>query len=196
MMKHVLYEELVYTKFVLYKSLFSNLPYEDIKEIAAFLPVFRKDCERGLAAGKSPMDIVEDFLAQRRRDSKSGGESLLFKFIQFIERQIVLFDALEDASFAEFHDEAGKGTLAELFTMAASHKREKALADELGDFRLRLVLTAHPTQFYTSQTLAIITDLTELFKVNDISKINRLLLQLSKTPFLATGQMSAKSSAY
>jgi len=178
------YNELVYTKFILYKSLFSNLPYEDIQEIATYLPVFSSLCENGLKTGKSPAEITADFFreypASRTKASKDG---LFFKFIQFIERQVVLFDALEDASYAEFHPENGGGTLSELFTLATSQQKKKELARALDDFRLRLVLTAHPTQFYTSQALAIITDLTELFKVNDIPKINRLLLQLSKTPF-------------
>ncbi len=184
MRKVDLFDELVYTKFILYKSLFSNLPYDDIREIATYLPVFRKACGEGLAKGKSPALIVEKFFKEHQSGiAQRPKENLLFKFIQFIERQIVLFDALEDAAFMHFHDESGKGTLNELFTMAASHQKEKVLSAELKKFRLKLVLTAHPTQFYTEQTLAIITDLTELFKVNDIPQINRLLLQLSKTPF-------------
>lgn len=178
------FNELVYIKFILYKSLFSNLPYEDIREIATYLPVFSGFCEEGLQSGMAPAKIVEDFFEEYKSSfAKKQRENLLFKFIQFIERQVVLFDALEDAAFEEFHDPSGSGTLTELFAMAASHKQEKELAKELSGFQLRPVLTAHPTQFYTSQVLAIITDLTELFKVNDIYRINRLLLQLSKTPF-------------
>ena len=36
---------------------------------------------------------------------------LLFGFIQYIERQVVLFDAIEDASFAEVNNMHGRGTL-------------------------------------------------------------------------------------
>ena len=36
MQKVDLFNELVYTKFILYKSLFANLPYEDMQEIATY----------------------------------------------------------------------------------------------------------------------------------------------------------------
>ncbi|WP_431293293.1 phosphoenolpyruvate carboxylase [Pedobacter sp. P26] len=54
------------------------------------------------------------------------------------------------------------------------------LIDELS---LRLVLTAHPTQFYPGSVLAIITDLTKAIRDNDITSMNSLLQQLGKTPF-------------
>lgn len=179
-----LYDDLVFTKFTLYKSLFSNLPYKDIKEIATYLPVFAGLCDSGLKKGKSPAEITDRFLREYQKNAANKQElNILFKFIQFIERQVVLFDALEDASFNELHREGGAGTLKELFTQIEAHHKEQVLSDALSKFHLRLVLTAHPTQFYTSQVLSIITELTELFKINDIAKINRLLLQLSKTPF-------------
>ena len=53
----------------------------------------------------------------------------------------------------------------------------------IADFSLRLVLTAHPTQFYPGSVLSIITDLTTALKTNDITSINELLQQLGKTPF-------------
>ena len=36
---------------------------------------------------------------------------LLFRFIQFIERQVVLFDAIEDAAFPYVNNMHGRGTL-------------------------------------------------------------------------------------
>src|SRR5690606_27564081 len=47
-----------------------------------------------------------------------------------------------------------------------------------------LVLTAHPTQFYPGPVLAIMTDLIEALKKNDIHNIHLLLQQLGKTPFM------------
>ena len=60
--------------------------------------------------------------------------------------------------------------------------REKISA-KLNDFSLRLVLTAHPTQFYPGTILGIMTDLIEALKTNDINTIDVLLQQLGKTPF-------------
>ncbi|RYZ98757.1 MAG: phosphoenolpyruvate carboxylase, partial [Sphingobacteriaceae bacterium] len=54
---------------------------------------------------------------------------------------------------------------------------------KLKDFSLRLVLTAHPTQFYPGTVLGIMTDLIEALKHNDIGSIDELLQQLGKTPF-------------
>ena len=34
--------------------------------------------------------------------------SLLFRFIQYIERQVVLFDAVEDASFSQINNLVGE----------------------------------------------------------------------------------------
>ena len=48
---------------------------------------------------------------------------------------------------------------------------------------MRIVLTAHPTQFYPGAVLGIITDLTQAIRENDLLHINELLAQLGKTPF-------------
>jgi phosphoenolpyruvate carboxylase len=57
------------------------------------------------------------------------------------------------------------------------------ISKKLKDFSLRLVLTAHPTQFYPGTVLGIMTDLIEALKVNDLNNIDVLLQQLGKTPF-------------
>jgi phosphoenolpyruvate carboxylase len=61
---------------------------------------------------------------------------------------------------------------------------EGALAKKLEDFAVRLVLTAHPTQFYPGSVLGIINDLAKSLKENNTSQINMYLQQLGKTPFL------------
>jgi len=53
----------------------------------------------------------------------------------------------------------------------------------LSTFKIRPVLTAHPTQFYPGSVLGIITDLTEAVKKNNLAEIKVLLSQLGKTPF-------------
>ena len=51
------------------------------------------------------------------------------------------------------------------------------------EFKVRIVLTTHPTQFYPGAVLGIITDLEQAIKANDLATINNLLAQLGKTPF-------------
>ena len=57
------------------------------------------------------------------------------------------------------------------------------IAEKLKDFSVRLVLTAHPTQFYPGTVLGIINDLSKALADNETAKINMYLQQLGKTPF-------------
>jgi len=58
------------------------------------------------------------------------------------------------------------------------------LAEFLRHFKIRAVLTAHPTQFYPGSVLGIITDLTEAIRHDNLFEIKQLLSQLGKTPFI------------
>src|SRR5690606_11240377 len=108
----------------------------------------------------------------------------MFKVIQYIERQVVLFDALEDADYSKINDLKGQGTLKHLEAQFASYEYSDNDKKILEDFCVRWVLTAHPTQFYPGSVLGIINDLTTALKTNDTENINLLLQQLGKTPFL------------
>jgi phosphoenolpyruvate carboxylase len=107
----------------------------------------------------------------------------MFRFIQYIERQVVLFDAIEDSSFSKIGRPDEVGTLAGLLQNAVNDDMRQKISEKLRDFSLRLVLTAHPTQFYPGTVLGIMTDLIEALKTNDINTIDVLLQQLGKTPF-------------
>ena len=48
---------------------------------------------------------------------------------------------------------------------------------------MRIVLTAHPTQFYPDSILGIITDLSEAMAADNLPVIHELLLQMGKTRF-------------
>src|SRR5690606_9261481 len=101
------------------------------------------------------------------------------------ERQVVLFDAIEDSLLTKVGRNAESGSLETLLAQTENNPELRtAIAERLKDFSLRLVLTAHPTQFYPGAVLAIITDLTEALKKNDINQVHLLLRQLGKTPFL------------
>src|SRR5690606_32877367 len=84
---------------------------------------------------------------------------LLFRFIQYIERQVVLFDAIEDATFPIVNNMDGIGTLRNMREEAEAKNKVAELKACLEEFNIRPVLTAHPTQFYPSSVLVIITDL-------------------------------------
>ena len=108
----------------------------------------------------------------------------MFKFIQYIERQVVLFDAVEDAAFPVINNLDGIGTLRNTKEEAFDQNKTKALQQYLEEFKIRIVLTAHPTQFYPGTVLGIITDLTDAIEQNNLTVIKKLLAQLGITPFL------------
>ncbi|MEO7834118.1 MAG: phosphoenolpyruvate carboxylase, partial [Ginsengibacter sp.] len=148
------------------------------------LSLFLNICEEGYKRKLSPQQIIEEFfLKDASFNTQSEKLDLLFRFIQFVERQVVLFDALEDAAFKFVHDTNGAGTLKQLETEVFQNKKEKELAKKLEDFSVEIVLTAHPTQFYPGSVLGIINDLSKSLAENDTARINMYLQQLGKTPF-------------
>src|ERR1700761_4315599 len=175
----------VVTRFELYNSLFQTLPFYQVKEIGILLPFFSSHCEKGATKQLSPTNIIESFFKKYVPDIDHEEQlNRLFRFIQYIERQVVLFDAIEDSSFGKIGRADDVGTLQNLLQAAATSEQVRHnISEKLKVFSLRLVLTAHPTQFYPSTVLGIMNDLIEALKTNDISSIDVLLQQLGKTPF-------------
>lgn len=171
-------------KFQLYNSLFTSLPFYKIEKTGILLSLLAENCEEGYKSRKNPVEITEQFFS-RYTGFKTEEEkaNLLFRLIQFIERQVVLFDALEDAAFPEVTDMSGIGTMKHLESEIMLMNKPQALEEKLKTFSIRLVLTAHPTQFYPGSVLGIITDLSRALRDNNPSLINMYLQQLGKTPF-------------
>ncbi|GGI56443.1 phosphoenolpyruvate carboxylase [Winogradskyella haliclonae] len=161
-----------------------NLPFDTLSKTVALLPLFYETCKKGFDAGENPTTIVDTFFKkyQARRSAKSQ-INLLFRFIQYIERQVVLFDAVEDAAFPVVNNMEGIGTLRNLKETAEAENKKQLLQEYLKTFKVRIVLTAHPTQFYPGTVLGIITDLSKAVKEDNLQEINSLLGQLGKTPF-------------
>ncbi len=178
------FENYVALKFQLYNSLFTALPFHKIEKTGILLSLFLSQCEEGYHHGKSPEEIINDFFKnQPGFQTESQKNDLLFRFIQFTERQVVLFDALEDASFSKVQDTGGKGTLKQLEMQVSQAQKEGELAKKLKAFAVELVLTAHPTQFYPQEVLGIIRDLSRSLQQNNTALANTYLQQLGKTPF-------------
>ena len=178
------FNDKVLSRFNLYNSIFSTLPYESIAKTGVMLPLFERICIDGYKKSNNPTKIVNDFFATYMSGSDDPEKvSLLFRFIQYIERQVVLFDAVEDASFSQINNLDGRGTLRSLKEEVESKNKKSELKKYLSKFKIRPVLTAHPTQFYPGSVLGIITDLTNAVKNNNLAEIKVLLSQLGKTPF-------------
>ena len=178
------FKQSVLSKYQIYNSIFMTLPFDAITKTGVLLPLFHETCEKGFKKGDDPTTIVDTFFNKyQARRTKESQINLLFRFIQYIERQVVLFDAIEDAAFPIVNNMEGIGTLRNLKESATAENKLEELKDYLEEFKVRIVLTAHPTQFYPGSVLGIITDLTEAIKNNDLSEINNLFAQLGKTPF-------------
>ncbi|RYD77871.1 MAG: phosphoenolpyruvate carboxylase, partial [Sphingobacteriales bacterium] len=178
------FKNLVGIKFQLYNSLFTSLPFHRIERTGFLIPILLLNCEEGYKKGLSPVDIIEAFFkAQTNYKKEEETQDLLFRLVQYIERQVVLFDALEDASFKEIHDLGGTGTLKHLSLEVETQQKQEALAKKLQDFSAQLVLTAHPTQFYRDAVLGIIHDLSHAVNANSENQVYSYLQQLGRTPF-------------
>jgi phosphoenolpyruvate carboxylase len=175
----------VLSKYHIYNSVFITLPFDAIDNTGVLLPLFSEVCDNGFKNNLSPIEIVNSF-SNKYLDNVSEEEkiSLMFRFIQYVERQIVLFDAIEDAAFPVVNNMEGKGSLRDVKERADTKELKEELISFLEDFNIRTVLTAHPTQFYPGSVLGIITDLTDAVRENDLTQIKQLLAQLGKTPFI------------
>ncbi len=175
----------VWLKYKLFNSVFITLPFDEIDNTGVLLPLFSEVCENGFKNGISPKEIVETFTTKYLDNPTEQGKlDLMFRFIQYVERQIVLFDAIEDAAFPIVNNMEGRGSIRDMKEKADQRSKNQELVQFLNDFQVRTVLTAHPTQFYPGSVLGIITDLTEAIRVNNLVQIKELLAQLGKTPFI------------
>ncbi len=183
-------------KYIIYNSLFAALPYSGVANVGALLPILLQTCEEGYAKGKSPTEIV-DYFFSRHTQVEEEKEKIdhLFKYVQYIERQVVLFDAIEDAAFTTVNDIDGPGSLKTLIRDAAFTGKNQALKNKLKDFKVRIVLTAHPTQFYPANVLGIIHDMGEAIGKNEFNTINQYIQQLGLTPFFNKKQPTPTDEA-
>ena len=186
----------VQLKYQLYNSLFLTLPIDQISHTGILLPILNTYCEKGLKAGKNPAEIIETFFKDHDQFADDGQKlDFLFRVIQYIERQVVLVDALEDAAYDQINDLGGKGSFRGLIEHIQATSKQEQLASALQNYAVRIVLTAHPTQFYPGNVLAIITDLTDALQQNNLEDIRLLLQQLGNTPFFRKQKPTAFDEA-
>ncbi len=179
------FKNLVGIKFQLYNSLFTSLPFHRIEKTGILLSLLLTICEDGYKKKQSPEQIIEEFFRKHTTFANERERAdTLFRFVQYVERQIVLFDALEDAAFRDVNDMGGTGTMKHLISEVIQTNKEEELTEKLRDYSVRMVLTAHPTQFYPGPVLGIINDLSRAVIENNAAEINLYMQQLGKTPFL------------
>lgn len=183
------FQELVALKYQIYNSLFLTLPFKNLTKIGIDLPVFAEFCAIGLKEGKSPKTIVTEFFQKiLPAEDFALKVDYLVLMLQFVERQVVLLDALEDAAFAKTHNLYEEGTFKAFCDKITSSNKVTEARAILKNYQTRLVLTAHPTQFYPAEILAIISQLVPAVTKNELHDISLILLQLGLTRFKNSDQ--------
>ncbi|WP_068598008.1 phosphoenolpyruvate carboxylase [Vaginella massiliensis] len=178
------FHQSVENKYQIYNSLFMNLPYENMFNIGSLIPFLYEESKLGFESGKSPEEIIHHFF-EKYTDIQNEAErlDLMFRMIQYIERQVVLFDSIEDAAFSKLFPANGKGSLESIYLIALQQGKLEKVKSKIQDFITRVVFTAHPTQFYPTEVQQIIQDLRNAIREDSVSKIDLLLQQLGQTPF-------------
>tara|TARA_R110000868_G_scaffold30589_2_gene112894 strand:- start:9411 stop:11957 length:2547 start_codon:yes stop_codon:yes gene_type:complete len=179
------FKKSVNNKFNVYNSLFLNLPYRNIENVGMVIPLMLDQCQKGLKSGQNPKEILESFF-QNYVDIASEKERIdfMFRIIQYVERQVVLYDSVEDAAFPKLYKHSSNLTIKDYFELVDKNKSWDRIAEKLSTFSARLVLTAHPTQFYTPAVLDIITELRTLILGDKIDDIDVTLQQLGLTSLI------------
>lgn len=172
------FRNFIKNKYLIYNSLFTNLPNENVKHTGVYIPLLKKLSEEYYKNKRSPEEVINDFFKQHTSfKSKKEKFDFLFRMVQYIERQVVLFDSVEDAAFKEF-----KKPGIDIFFQQSTNNKETL--KYFKNFGVRVVFTAHPTQFYPNAVQAIMYELREAIKTNDIKQIDLSLQQLAFTPFI------------
>ena len=180
-----IFEKAVKTKFDVYNSLFLNLPFRKVSNIGMLIPLLHHVCKQGLEAERDPLAILDSFF-DVHTGLKTEKEKIDFMFnvIQYVERQVVLYDSAEDAAFEQLVPLEDHLSLKDCITLLKSDDKTCSLTDDLSCFSARLVFTAHPTQFYSPSVLNIIGRLKSLIARNDIHEIDLTLQQLGLTSLI------------
>ena len=179
------FKKSVQNKFNVYNSLFLNLPYKNIENVGMLIPLLLNQSEKGLSEGLNPKEILENFF-ENFVEIKSEKEQIdfMFRIIQYVERQVVLYDSVEDAAFPKLQKHSSSLSLKDYFQLVEKNNSWDTIWDKLSNFSARIVLTAHPTQFYTPAVLDIITNLRTLILEDKIDEIDVGLQQLGLTSLI------------
>ncbi|MFZ1529631.1 MAG: phosphoenolpyruvate carboxylase [Ferruginibacter sp.] len=178
------FKNLVGINFQLYNSLFTSLPFHRVEHTGILLSLLLTHCEEGYKKKQSPAEILESFFKRHTNYTTVQEQTdLLFRFVQYAERQVVLFDALEDAAYTAVNDMQGPGSVKQLLSEVQARGKEEELIEKIKHYSIRPVLTAHPTQFYPGTVLGIIHDLSKALQENNAAQVNTYLQQLGKTAF-------------
>lgn len=179
------FKKSVNNKFNIYNSLFLSLPYSNVENVGMLLPLLLDQCQRGLKSGLNPQEILDAFFQNYANIAQEEDRiDFMFRIIQYVERQVVLFDSVEDAAFPKLNEHSSSLSIKDYFQFIDKNKNWDDIAEKLATFSARIVLTAHPTQFYTPAVLDIMDNLRTLIEENKVNEIDVALQQLGLTSLI------------
>lgn len=179
------FNKIIKNKFNIYNGLFLNLPFSSVTNIGVLIPLLQQVAKKGLEEGNDPQDILNTFFALHANihDEKDRID-FMFKVIQYVERQVVVFDSVEDAGYTQMIELGNSLTLKDFFHLSETRNKTHLVHEKFSSCSARIVFTAHPTQFYPPMVLDIIAQLRAMINVNDINGIDLTLQQLGMTSFI------------
>jgi phosphoenolpyruvate carboxylase len=179
------FDQLVKKKFNVYNSLIQNLGFDMIEKVGILLPMIAQTAENGLKEGMDPLEILDGFFEKHTGITAEQDKiDFMFKVIQYVERQVVLYDSVEDVAFPYIVEEQNSFSINDFFQLLDGKKNWDKIKDKLSTFSARIVLTAHPTQFYTPSVLSIMDQLRDKIEKNDLNEIDLSLHQLGLTSLI------------
>ncbi len=179
------FNRIVKNKFNVYNSLFLSLPYPGVSHIGMLIPLLYEVSKNGLSQGKDPAEILEAFfLSHTRFRTEEEKIDFMLRVIQYVERQVVLYDSVEDSAFPELVGYQNDLPLKDYINLSINKKEAAEILKKLSSFSVRIVFTAHPTQFYPPSVLDIIAKLRKYIRKNSIDEIDITLQQLGLTSFI------------
>ena len=173
-------------KFQIYNALFLNLSYKGANEFGELIPILGSVAKQKFEEGLDAITIFDQFYEDYKNMIDGDKIDFMFKVIQYVERQIVLFDSIED-SISPYELEDQNNILIDTHVARCRDEADYLnLMRMLNEFSVRIVLTAHPTQFYRPPVLNIIARLRDQVKNNELEQVDVLLHQLGLTSLVNT----------
>lgn len=190
------FKKIVKNKFDVYNSLFLNLPYPKVSHIGMLIPLLQQVCSKGLNEGKAPIEILDTFFSTHTQiKSEKDKIDFMIRVIQYVERQVVLYDSIEDSGFSKLVNLENNLSFKDYVHLASSKNKLDIFLDKLNSFSTRIVFTAHPTQFYSPSVLEIISKLRLLIAENKINEIDLTLQQLGLTSLINSNKPTPNEEA-
>ena len=136
---------------------------------------------------QSPIEIIDSFFEMHTHlKTEDDRNDFLFRVISYVERQVVLFDSIEDAALPTIREDVDDLRLSDMMSQTKKGGNWDNIFQKLDAFKVRIVLTAHPTQFYQPAVLDIMSELRGQIVKNDLNAIDLLLNQLGLTSLINT----------